>query len=139
MDDHARKNALCRAAIVGLGLATFSAFPACSEQKKTDKPAAAKSAPETPAPTGKAVIKGTVKFEGAVPAAEPWGGTGNAECKKLHDETIQLVRAKDGKLEDAFVYVKEGLPKGSYPVSDKPATFHAGSIIAIDSLPLRWD
>ncbi len=78
---------------------------------------------DTPAPTGNAVVRGVIRFEGAAPPPEPWGGAGNAECKALHGDTVQLVKVKDGKLEDVFVYVKAGLPKGSYPTPSEPVTF----------------
>src|SRR4051794_11777427 len=95
------------------------------DSKSADKKGPAAKAPgsDKPAPTGKGVIKGTVKFEGAVPPPEPWGGASNAECKKLGGETIQLVKVQDKKLEDAFVYVKEGLPPGSYPTPEKQVSF----------------
>ena len=94
---------------------------------KTEKPGGAatkgSAAVETPAPTGSASIKGVIKFEGTAPAPEPWGGAGNAECKTLRGDTIQLVKVSDGKLEDVFVYVKEGLPKGTYPTPTEAVSF----------------
>jgi len=78
---------------------------------------------DTPAPTGTAVLRGVIKFEGTAPPPDPWGGAGNAECKSLHGATVQLVKVKDGKLEDVFVYVKAGLPRGSYPTPTEPVTF----------------
>jgi hypothetical protein len=116
---HRRRSPLALASAL---LAAALAAPACGN--KTDKPGAGpKAAAEAPAPTGSAVIKGVVKLDGAAPAAEPWPGAGNADCKGLHPDTLQLVKAQDGKLEDAFVYVKEGLPKGSYPAPAEPVTF----------------
>jgi hypothetical protein len=108
-------------------LALFAALlaplaPACD--RKTDKPGArVKPVVEMPAHTGSAVVKGVVKFAGAVPPPEPWAGAGNAECRKLHPETMQLVKVQDGKVEDAFVYVKDGLPPGTYPASSQPVAF----------------
>src|SRR4051812_16401010 len=90
---------------------------------KAGKPsgsAKANAVPEAPAPTGQASIKGVVTFDGAVPAPEPWPGAGNADCKSLRDGTIQLVKVQDKKLEDVFVYVKEGLPKGSHATPSTP-------------------
>ncbi|MBM4356982.1 MAG: urate hydroxylase PuuD [Deltaproteobacteria bacterium] len=69
---------------------------------------------------GSGSIAGTVAFTGTVPPAAPW--TGTAECAGLHEPTIQLVRVKDGKLADVFVYVKSGLPEGDYAVPTKPVT-----------------
>jgi hypothetical protein len=108
-------------ALLGLALGGV----ACNS--KSDKPAGSsgptKPVAEGPAPTGQAVISGVVTFDGAVPAAEPWAGGSNPECKSLRAETIQLVKVQDKKLEDAFVYVKEGLPKGSYPTPTEPVPF----------------
>jgi uncharacterized membrane protein len=63
-------------------------------------------------------IQGSVAFTGTVPPPDAW--TGTAECAGLHEPTIQLVRVKDGKLADAFVYVKSGLPEGDYEAPTKP-------------------
>jgi plastocyanin len=108
-----------------LALAALLLLAACSN--KTDKPAGtgagAKAVPEKPAPTGSGVLKGVVKLTGNVPPPEPWPGAGNADCKSLHDETVQLVKVKDGAVQDVFVYVKEGLPKGSYPAPSEPVVF----------------
>lgn len=112
-------SALLGAAVLAVGSG------ACST--KSDKPggtATTKPALEGPAPTGQAMISGVVTFDGAVPAPEPWAGNSNPECKTLRPEgTIQLVKVQDKKLEDAFVYVKEGLPKGSYPVPTESVPF----------------
>jgi hypothetical protein len=111
---------------LALPLALALALAACNS-KTDNKPAGgagtAKPVAETPAPTGSAVIKGVVKFEGTAPEPEKWPGAGNADCKGLHGDTIQLVKVKDGKLEDVFVYVKTGLPKGTYPTPSEPVTF----------------
>src|SRR5689334_17850844 len=102
-----------------IALLAAAALSSAGCNSKSDKPAGAgtaKPVAESPAPTGQAMITGVVLFDGAVPAPEPWAGASNPECKTLRAETIQLVKVQDRKLEDAFVYVKEGLPKGSYPV-----------------------
>ena len=94
---------------------------------KNDKPAGgsgtAKPVAEAPAPTGQATITGVVTFDGAVPAAEPWAGASNPECKTLRPETIQIVKVVDKKVEEAFVYVKGGLPRGSYPTPTTSVPF----------------
>ncbi len=115
-----------RLASTAIGLAAAVAL-AASCSNKNDKPGGgagtAKPGAETPAPTGKAIIKGVVTFDGPAPAPEPWAGAGNADCKGLRADTIQLVKVQDKKVEDAFVYVKEGLPKGSYPVPAEAVPF----------------
>jgi hypothetical protein len=121
----ARKPARRLAWVALLGVAVV-AGAACNS--KTDKPTGsatgtAKPVAEAPAPTGQASITGVVTFSGPVPAAEPWAGSSNPECKSLRPETIQLVKVQDRKVEDAFVYVKEGLPKGSYPTPTTSVPF----------------
>lgn len=103
----------------------LASLVACDKggDKSGKKPGQTGPAATTPAPTGKGVIQGVVKFSGTAPAPEPWGGAGNAECKSLRDATIQLVKVSDGKLEDAFVYVKDGLPPGTYPAATKSIEF----------------
>jgi plastocyanin len=113
-------------AVVALGLlagACVLGFRAAAQSPAT--PAAPKKQTRTSsanankkAAKGEAKIVGKVELAGAAPAPEPWGGAHNNECGKLREGTIALVRAKDRKLADAFVYVKDGLPDGSY---DAPA------------------
>jgi hypothetical protein len=102
----------------GLCLAT------CHCQSGNGKPSSGSSAAVTasPAPTGNATIGGTVKFSGTVPPPEPWGGASNADCHGKHEPMMSLVKVSGGMLEDAFVYIKAGLPQGSYPTPDKPVT-----------------
>ena len=111
---------------VPLLLCSALAASACDKGKQ-EKPASsgarAQATADAPAPTGSALIRGLVELRGAAPAPEPWAGSGNADCKGLHGDTIQLVKAQDGKLEDVFVHVKDGLPKGSYPTPTEPVPF----------------
>jgi hypothetical protein len=92
---------------------------------KSNKPsggAATTAKADAPAPTGSAVVRGVVKLEGEAPAPEAWAGARNADCKALHGDTIQIIKAKDGRLEDVFVYVKDP-PKGTYPTPSEPVVF----------------
>jgi hypothetical protein len=121
---HPTMPGLRRSLVLAAVLVGAASVAACdSKPAKPGGGGTAKPVAETPAPTGSAVVKGVIKFEGTPPAPEAWGGAGNAECKTLHGETIQLVKAKDGKLEDVFVYVKVGLPKGSYPTPTEAVSF----------------
>jgi plastocyanin len=108
-----------RSVLLGALLLTAIACGACKDKEGSGGSATTKPVPTKPAPTGSGVIQGSIKFAGAVPAPEPWGGAANADCRTLHPETIQLVKVQDGKLEDAFVYVKAGLPEGSYEAPEK--------------------
>ena len=123
----ARKPArgLAAAALLALAAAAVLGAVACSN--KSDKPGGgagtAKPVADVPAPTGQATITGVVTFDGAIPAPEPWAGTNNPECKTLRPDKIQIVKVQDKKVEEAFVYVKEGLPKGSYPTPTTSVLF----------------
>jgi plastocyanin len=77
----------------------------------------------TPAPTGDASITGTVLFEGPVPAETPPDAVkGFAGCipSGATSKYVPTVVAGGGKLANAFVYVKAGLPPGSYAVPAAP-------------------
>lgn len=106
--------------LVGAALVAALGCAACGKDSPQGSSSAPKPTVTKPAPTGSGVIQGVVKLSGAAPAAETWGGASNADCKSLHPETIQLVRAQDGKLQDVFVYVKAGLPEGTYEAPEKP-------------------
>jgi len=56
-------------------------------------------------------IKGTVKFDGTPPANLKLPVGGNAECAALHSGPAfdEAVLVKNGKLQNALVYVKSGL------------------------------
>src|SRR5436853_5604783 len=56
-------------------------------------------------------IKGTVKFDGTPPANPKLPVGGNAECAALHSGPAfdEAVLVKNGRLENALVYVKSGL------------------------------
>ncbi len=108
------------AAAFGFG---FRAAKAHESAVAATTPQVAKRAPKSAgAPKagafGSGKVEGSVAFTGAVPAPDKW--TGTAECAGLHEPTIQLVRVKDGKLADAFVYVKSGLPEGDYEAPTQP-------------------
>lgn len=124
----ARKPARRLAWIALVGLVGAAALGATACNSKSDKPGGsgagtAKPVAEAPAPTGQATITGVVTFDGPLPAAEPWAGSSNPECKALREGTIQFVKVQDKKVEEAFVYVKDGLPKGSYPVPTESVPF----------------
>lgn len=95
-----------------------------SDQTTAQKPDEASSAATTTQtekasidPTTTAVLKGSVLFEGAVPAAKPISVKGNPECALLHNNGEILseeILVSDGKLQNVFVYIKEGLENYSF-------------------------
>lgn len=62
-------------------------------------------------------ITGTIAFEGTPPPNESIDMSQEPTCAEKHSEqpTQQTVLASDGRLQNVFVYVKEGLPAGNYP------------------------
>ena len=71
------------------------------------------------------VLKGKILFEGVVPDPKQMSVKGNPECAALHaGGTIaseELV-AKDGLLQNVFVYVKQGLESYSFTAPSTPVT-----------------
>ena len=106
---------------LALALAAAVAWGGC---RGDDKPAGGGTKPKVtgakPAPTGSGVVRGHVSFSGAVPAPKEWGGRDFVGCKSLRPAELQLVRVQGGKLADAFVWVKAGLPEGGYPAPSEP-------------------
>lgn len=66
--------------------------------------------------TGTAGVSGKVTFEGTVPAAAQIKMNADPNCMALHKEPVyaEQVLVADGKFQNVFVYVKEGLEKYSF-------------------------
>jgi plastocyanin len=64
-------------------------------------------------------ISGVVSFKGAAPKMKPLDMTADPGCP-TGPQTAEVVAAKDGKLANVFVYVKEGLPQGAFAVPSEP-------------------
>ncbi len=63
-------------------------------------------------PATAAAIRGSVKFEGKVPAAKKISMEAEEDCEKLHKEPVfeaAVLVNKDRALANAFVYIKSGL------------------------------
>jgi hypothetical protein len=73
-----------------------------------------------PATAGRVV--GTIAFEGAAPAGQPIDMRGEQSCADKHDGQPMdrpVVVGDDGGLKNVYVYVREGLPAGSWPAPDQ--------------------
>jgi hypothetical protein len=75
--------------------------------------------PVLPDPATVGTIRGVVRFEGTVPEAklEPMGGS--PECSAISEGRVRTsdLLVKDGRLKNAFVYVKQGLDaKYKFPI-----------------------
>ena len=86
----------------------------CGACKQNPPPPAAQIG--VPGRTGGAAIHGTVRFRGA-PATPPRISRGSfAECAKGPPRPAGPLVAPHGALAEAFVWVKQGVPEGDYPV-----------------------
>ncbi len=117
------------AMVVGVGL-----LAGCGQGKQESSGApgrtAASSGPEVaqqatpidPATVG--TLRGTVYFQGEPPARKEVRMQGNPECSALHHEPVldEEVLAQDGRLQNVFVYVKEGLESYAFATPSTPVT-----------------
>ena len=74
----------------------------------------------TPGRIGTATIRGMVKFRGTIPAAPRIGRGSFAECAKTASRAAAVLVYPDGGVAEAFVWVKEGVPDGDYPIPADP-------------------
>lgn len=67
-------------------------------------------------------ISGTVRYEGPDPSPAVVDMSSKPECHALHPEKTldDVLLVKGGRLAHAVVYVKSGLPKGSFAVPEEP-------------------
>jgi hypothetical protein len=107
-----------------IALTALIALAACS--RSSDPSQAAPAGPTapvasaTPGKTGAAIVRGRVLFRGPVPESrEP--AAPFPECSKRVAQAPLQVTA-DGAVANVFVYVKDGLPPGGYPVPAEPVT-----------------
>jgi plastocyanin len=114
-----------------LSLALFTIAPGCSnpppkttakaEEPKQNAPPTYFKVDEKTAST----ITGKVTFTGKRPALKQLDLTEDPECAKLHRKPVydqSLVVSKDGRLENAFVYIKSGLDGKKFEPPSTPVT-----------------
>jgi hypothetical protein len=109
-----------------LGFVVAVSFVAISLACGGEKPAPPPAAPAGPSvdPATAGTITATVKFEGAVPAAQMITLTGDPKCvaengaPQRPDEKI--VVGDNQALQNVFVYVKDGLGNFGFPVPTQP-------------------
>jgi plastocyanin len=96
---------------------------------KNSQPATSASPASTPAqaaavvvdPTTAATITGTVTYKGpALPKAHMLDMTQDPGCPTSPQPSEAIV-LNNGKLSNVFIYIKEGLPAGTFPVPSEPA------------------
>jgi cytoskeletal protein RodZ len=110
--------------LVLLGVALLAA---CSKKENTEQSSnasAEKTAATAPAaavdPATAATVSGTVKFDGTAPKPAKIDMSQDPACKGTN--AAETIVVDGGKLANVFVYVKDGLGNGSYPVPTTPAT-----------------
>jgi plastocyanin len=101
--------ALLSLSVLGCGKKSEESSSSQEKSQKETASQAEKVLSIDPAQTG--IIKGKTLFKGAAPSPKELPVGGNPECKvfhtgKLYDEEILV---KDGRLQNVFIYVKEGL------------------------------
>jgi plastocyanin len=86
----------------------------------SDTPAPRQPTPLDLATTG--TVQMDVLFEGSVPKMETLVMSGNAECAALHPEPVPAgdMLVANGKVENAFAYVKDGLGNRVFAVPQQP-------------------
>ena len=93
---------------------------ACSNSSTTREPAAATS----PDPASLGTVRGTVVVEGTIPPAEIIRLDGDPKCVALaggEDRRTEYFVIGDGtRLQNAFVYVKDGVPARMYQIPTQP-------------------
>ena len=80
--------------------------------------------PSATTSAGAAVIKGAVKFTGIVPAPEPIRMSADPSCAKQHSRPVlnrEVVVDSKGGLEDAIVFIAEGLGDRKFDPPTQPA------------------
>lgn len=118
---------LNRSMTLSLFLAASLALSGCNEKK-----AELTVSPEAAAPEVRVVdtatagsVKGRVLFDGQAPAPAKLEVAGNPECSVMHEggsiESEELI-VKDGALQNAVVYVKEGLEGRTFDAPTQAAS-----------------
>lgn len=102
-------------------LISLTLFLGCGKsQPASEQPAAtAKAATITIDPATAGAISGVINLKGQPPKMKPLDMTADPGCP-TGPQPAEVVVAKDGKLANVFVYVKEGLPQGSFAVPTEP-------------------
>jgi plastocyanin len=117
------KSSLVLFVLVTLGLLLLSACgkkeePASNKAEVKAAPVAAPAAPIDPATAGS--ISGVVKYAGAAPKPAKIDMSQDPACKGSN--TVENLVVDNGNLENAFVYVKDGLGSRTFDVPKDPVT-----------------
>ena len=112
-----RSGVFLATALIGLSLGTLSG---CNKSQPSSESSSAAPKPATitvdAATAGS--IEGTVSFKGTAPKMKPLDMTQDPGCPS-QPQPADAVVVNVGKLANVFVYVKEGLPPGTFAVSSE--------------------
>lgn len=116
----------CSSCFAGCGDETDSAAPAVAAVANAAQPAGQPAANTPAAPAMAGAIKGTVKFEGDVPAREKVDLSPDPVCKADHgaegmESPSGITRGANGGLKDVFVQIT-GVPEGKREAPTTPVT-----------------
>src|SRR6476469_5420499 len=105
-----------------LFVAALLALAGCSKSNTgSEQPAAApKAATITVDAATAGTVSGVVSLKGQAPKMKRLDMMADPGCP-TGPQPAEVVVAKDGKLANVFVYVKEGLPQGNFAVPGEPA------------------
>jgi plastocyanin len=73
-----------------------------------------------PGQTGKAAVRGTVRFRGTAPPAPRISRGSFAGCGKTPPRSGSVLVSPEGGVAEAFVWVKQGVADGDYPIPSDP-------------------
>jgi len=74
----------------------------------------------SPGPTGKSSVHGIVRFRGTPPPATRISRGSFPGCGKTPPRTGSILLSPDGAVAEAFVWVRQGIPDGDYPIPGDP-------------------
>jgi hypothetical protein len=103
-----------------LPLLTVLSLLGCNQSQPAPQQSSTPASPPLvvdPATAGS--IKGTIGFKGALPAFRLLDMTQDPGCPS-QPQPPEAVVTKNGKLANVFVYIKDGLPQGSFAVPSEP-------------------
>jgi hypothetical protein len=105
------------------GLISLILLSGCGKSQPASESASSTTKPATisvDAATA-STISGVVSFKGSTPKMKPLDMTADPGCP-TGPQPAEVVVANAGKLANVFVYVKEGLPQGSFAIPSEPVT-----------------
>jgi plastocyanin len=77
-----------------------------------------------PASSGNALVRGTVKFTGTLPAPKPISMSADPSCSKQHAGPVlarEIIADSKGGLQNAIVFIADGLGDRTFEVPKEPA------------------